>query len=153
VLATQLAAAAKAYDYVVIDCSPSLSLLNQNALVFADSLLCPVACDYLSLIGVRQVMKTIKNINHLSTTPIQLWGVLPTFYDARATICREALATLQQHFGERCLRPIRATMRVKEAPATGKTLFEYAATSSAALDYCAIVDQLLSHEEKVARTA
>ena len=58
--------------------------MNQNALVFADSVLVPVACDFLSLVGVRQVIKTVKNVNALLHHPVQIWGVLPTFYDARA---------------------------------------------------------------------
>ncbi len=84
VLSTRLADARQNYDYVVVDCSPSLSLLNQNALVFADGVLCPVACDYLSLVGVRQVVKTVKNVNRLLSHPVQIWGVLPTMYDTRA---------------------------------------------------------------------
>ena len=77
--------------------------MNQNALVFADGILVPVACDFLSLVGVRQVIKTVKNVNSLLHHPVQIWGVLPTFYDARARICRDAVDTLKQHFGERCL--------------------------------------------------
>ena len=120
VLCDRLSSAAAAYDYVVLDCSPSLSLMNQNALVFADSVLVPVACDYLSLVGVRQVIKTVKNVNALLHHPVQIWGVLPTFYDARAKICREAVTTLKSHFGDRCLAPVRAAMKVKEAPAQGR---------------------------------
>ncbi len=65
VLATRLEAARELYDHIIVDCSPSLSLMNQNALVFADAVLCPVACDYLSLVGVRQVLRTIKHVNKL----------------------------------------------------------------------------------------
>jgi chromosome partitioning protein len=144
VLSKRLEAAAASYDFVVLDCSPSLSLMNQNALVFADSVLVPVACDYLSLVGVRQVIRTVKNVNQLLHHPVQIWGVLPTFYDARARICREAHDTLRQHFGPRCLAPIRAAMRIKEAPAQGKTIFEYAAGSNAAEDYANVVERILS---------
>jgi chromosome partitioning protein len=152
VLSERLAAAAAGYDYVVIDCSPSLSLMNQNALVFADSVLVPVACDYLSLVGVRQVIKTVKNVNALLHHPVSIWGVLPTFYDARAKICREAVTTLKQHFGDRCLAPVRAVMKVKEAPAQGQTIFEYAADSNAAEDYAAVVQTILTSRERTAGT-
>lgn len=148
VLHDRLAAAAAAYDYVVIDCSPSLSLMNQNALVFADSVLVPVACDYLSLVGVRQVIKTVKNVNALLHHPVQIWGVLPTFYDARAKICREAVTTLKSHFGDRCLAPVRAVMKVKEAPAQGQTIFEYAPDSNAAEDYAAVVQTIVTSRER-----
>jgi chromosome partitioning protein len=143
ILATRLAGAREAYDYVIVDCSPSLSLMNQNALCFADSVLCPVACDYLSLVGVRQVLRTIKQVNKLLGHPVQLWGVLPTMFDARARICHEALDTLREHFKDRCLAPIRSTIRVKEAPSQGRTLLEHAPDSSAAEDYLAVVKRLL----------
>ena len=74
---------------------------------------------------------------------VELWGVLPTQFDARARICHEALATLREHVGERCLSPVRLAIKVKEAPAEGKTLFEYAPGSSAACDYDLVVDKLL----------
>ncbi len=143
VLADRLNTAAGDYDYVVLDCSPSLSLMNQNALVFADSVLVPVACDYLSLVGVRQVLKTVKNVNSLLHHPVQIWGVLPTFFDGRAKICNEAVATLKDHFGDKCLPPIRAAIKVKEAPSVGQTIFEYAAGSNAAEDYGVIVDRII----------
>jgi chromosome partitioning protein len=144
VLATRLARARELYDFVIVDCSPSLSLLNQNALVMADAVLCPVACDYLSLVGVRQVLRTIKHVNKLLSHPVKLWGVLPTLFDARARICHEALDTLREHFGERCFEPVRLAIKVKEAPARGKTLLEYAPGSSAATDYVRVVERLLN---------
>ena len=143
VLRDRLWAVGASYDVVVLDCSPSLSLLNQNALVFADAVLVPVACDFLSLVGVRQVVKTIKNVNALLHHPVEIWGVLPTFYDSRARVCRDALETLEKHFGERCLPPIRQATRIKEAPAASKTLFEHAPNSTAAGDYARIVDLVI----------
>jgi len=121
-----------------------LSLMNQNALAFADAVLCPVACDYLSLVGVRQVLRTIKQVNRILGHAVQLWGVLPTQFDTRARICREALETLKQNFGDVCLSPIHYVSRVKEAPSVGKTLFEYAPTSTATEDYWRVVEKLLS---------
>ena len=143
ILRDRLDAGTKDYDVVLLDCSPSLSLLNQNALVFADGVLVPVACDYLSLVGVRQVIKTVKNVNSLLHHPVQIWGVLPTFYDARARICRDAVETLEKHFGDRCLQPIRQATRVKEAPASAKTIFEHAPESHAAIDYARVVETLV----------
>lgn len=147
ILKDRLAPSIQGYDFVILDCSPSLSLMNQNALVFAHNVLVPVACDYLSLVGVRQVLKTIRNVNQLLHHPVRLWGVLPTFYDARANICREAVETMQQHFGDRCLSPIRSAIKVKEAPAHGQTIFEYASGSTAADDYRAVVEQLIEEHE------
>ena len=143
VLQQRLSAVADSYDYVIVDCSPSLSLMNQNALVLADSVLVPVACDYLSLVGVRQVIKTVKNVNTLLRHPLQIWGVLPTFYDSRARICTEALETLRSHFGERCLKPIRATTKLKEAPAQARSIFDHAPGTNGAEDYASLVDAVL----------
>jgi chromosome partitioning protein len=144
ILRDRLTQASGQYDVIMLDCSPSLSLLNQNALVFADGILVPVACDFLSLVGVRQVIKTVKNVNQLLHHPVQIYGVLPTFYDARARICRDAWSTLKEHFGERCFMPVRSTTKIKEAPAQGKTIFEYAPDSHAALDYQRVVDRLVT---------
>jgi chromosome partitioning protein len=144
ILRDRLVAASSHYDVILLDCSPSLSLLNQNALVFADGILVPVACDFLSLVGVRQVIKTVKNVNSLLHHPVQIHGVLPTFYDARARICRDAWGTLKEHFGERCFQPIRQNTRVKEAPAQGKTIFEHAPDSHAARDYQRVVERLIT---------
>ncbi len=147
VLRERLSQAMELYDYILLDCSPSLSLMNQNALVCADSVLIPVACDYLSLVGVRQVIKTVKHVNTLLHHPVQIWGVLPTMFDGRAKIAREAVSTLENHFAERCLPPIRSAIKVKEAPAQGQTLFEYAPYSPAAEDYLKIVDRIIQSRE------
>jgi chromosome partitioning protein len=143
VLRDRLAPAYDDYDVVLLDCSPSLSLMNQNALVAVDGIVVPVACDFLSLVGVRQVIKTVKNVNLLLHHPVQIYGVLPTFFDARARICRDAVDTLREHFGDRVLPPIRQAIRLKEAPAQGKTIFEFAPDSTSAEDYQNVVDLLV----------
>jgi chromosome partitioning protein len=146
VMASRLARARESYDYVIVDCSPSLSLLNQNALVLADAVLCPVACDYLSLIGIRQVVRTVKHVNKILNHPVNFWGVLPTLFDSRARICNEALDTLKKNFRDVCLDPIHFAIKVKEAPSLGKTLFEYAPNSSAAGDYWRVIERLMQVE-------
>jgi chromosome partitioning protein len=155
VMASRLSRARTSYDYVIVDCSPSLSLLNQNALVLADAVLCPVACDYLSLIGIRQVVRTVKHVNKILGHPVNFWGVLPTLYDSRARICNEALDTLRNNFRDVCLDPIHFAIKVKEAPSLGKTLFEYAPNSSAAIDYLRVIERLIRVEtprEQASRT-
>ncbi|HEY3666888.1 MAG TPA: AAA family ATPase [Polyangiaceae bacterium] len=147
VMASRLARARETYDYVIIDCSPSLSLLNQNALVAADAVLCPVACDYLSLIGIRQVLRTVKHVNKILNHPVNFWGVLPTLFDSSARICNEALDTLKKNFKDVCLEPIHFAIKVKEAPSMGKTLFEYAPNSSAAGDYWRVIERLMLTDE------
>ncbi|MEM6958529.1 MAG: ParA family protein [Myxococcota bacterium] len=143
VLRDRLANATSAYDVVVLDCAPALSLLNQNALVFADGVLIPVGCDYLSLIGVKQVLKTLKDVRTLLRHEPKILGVLPTFYDVRNRISRDAVATLEKGFGERCLAPIRVNTKLREAPSARQTIFEYAPESHGAADYRRVVETVL----------
>ncbi|MCC7070016.1 MAG: ParA family protein [Deltaproteobacteria bacterium] len=140
------------YTHVVVDCGPSLSLINQNALCFVDEVLVPVACDYLSLVGVKQVLKTVKNINQHLGHPLRVGAVLPTFYDGRAKICRDALEALQQHFGELCLPPVRQNTKLKEAPSHKKTIFEHDPSSTGAEDYRVVVRLMLERSRRVAPT-
>jgi chromosome partitioning protein len=132
------------YDVVVLDCSPSLSLLNQNALVFADHVIIPVSCDYLSLVGVKQVIKTLSNVHEHLKHPVRILGVVPTFYDSRHKIGREVVETLKTKFGELCFPTVRANTKLREAPAAKQSIFEYAPDSAGADDYRAIVEKVLA---------
>lgn len=139
---------ATSYTHVIIDCGPSLSLVNQNALCYVDEVLVPVACDYLSLVGVKQVLKTIRNVNQHLGHPLRVGGVLPTFYDGRAKICRDALDALKKHFGEVCLPPVRANTKLKEAPSHKKTIFEHDPSSTGAEDYRVVVRIMLERARR-----
>jgi chromosome partitioning protein len=140
-----LMAVSRRYDYVFIDCGPSLNLLNQNALSYADEVVIPVTCDYLALVGVKQVLRTIKDIERHLHHAVRVSAVLPTFYDGRTRLAREVLATLQGHFKHRCLEPIRSNTRLAEAPSHRKSIFEYAPDSHGAADYNRVVDWLLAN--------
>mgnify|MGYP001794124842 CR=1 FL=1 len=144
ILRQRLGESVRRYDVVILDCAPALSLMNQNALVFADGVLVPVGCDYLSLVGVKQVLRTIGEVRRLLRHEVQLLGVLPTFYDARVNIAREALAALEGHFGDRCFTPVRINTRLREAPQHKKTIFELAPESHGAEDYRRLVARLLA---------
>lgn len=134
------------YDYIILDCGPSLSLLNQNALYFSDEVLIPVACDYLSLVGVKQIIKTLKNVQQQLRHPITIFGVLPTFYDVRNNISHEVVKTLERYFKDKVLEPIRINTKLKEAPSKQMSVFEYAPKSGAADDYRALVDRVIRSE-------
>lgn len=140
---------AASYTHVIIDCGPSLSLINQNALCYVDEVIVPVACDYLSLVGVKQVLKTVKNVNQHLGHPLRVGAVLPTFYDGRAKICRDAHEALQKHFGSLCLPPIRMNTKLKEAPSHKKTIFEHDPHSTGAEDYRVVVRMLLERGKQV----
>ena len=128
------------YDRIVIDCGPSLSLLNQNALCVADGVLVPVSCDYLSLVGVRQVMRTMRNVGKLLSHELELVGLVPTMYDGRRRIDRQVHSALVERFGARVSPAIRRTTRITEAPSRAKTVFEDAPKSRGAADYRELVD-------------
>lgn len=132
------------YDYVILDCPPALSLVNQNALVYADEVIVPVSCDFLAMVGVKQILRTLDRMNNLMGQPVSICGVLPTFFDSRTRLSAEVLQNLRDYFKEKTLPPIRVSTRLKEAPSHKKTIYEYAPNSSAAEDYLAVVDRLLA---------
>lgn len=131
------------YDYVVLDCGPSLNLLNQNALSYADEVVIPVACDYLALVGVKQVLRTIREVERHLHHAVRISAVLPTFFDARTRLACEVLDTLRGHFKDKCLAPIRSNTRLAEAPSHKRTIFEHAPESHGAADYARVVDWLV----------
>ncbi|MBI4508306.1 MAG: ParA family protein [Deltaproteobacteria bacterium] len=135
------------YGYVILDCGPSLNLLNQNALTYADEVVIPVTCDYLALVGVKQVLQTIKDIERHLHHAVRIAGVLPTFFDGRTRLAREAYETLKGHFKHKCLEPIRQNTRLAEAPANRKTVFEHAPDSNGAMDYKRVVDWILGEHQ------
>jgi len=137
-------AISRRYDHIIIDCGPSLNLLNQNALSYADEVIIPVTCDYLALVGVKQVLRTIKDVERHLGHAVRVSAVLPTFYDGRTRLAREVLETLQGHFKTKCLEPIRLNTRLAEAPSHKKTIFEYAPASHGASDYNRVCDWVLA---------
>jgi chromosome partitioning protein len=154
VLAKRLAQAGRdmgGYTHVIIDCAPSLSLINQNALCAVDEVLIPVGCDYLSLVGVKQVLKTLKNVHaHLGHT-VKVGGVLPTFFDARAKICRDSLEAMKKHFGDLTLPPVRQNVKLREAPSHKKTIFEHDPNCPGSEDYRMVVHYILERSRRIAR--
>jgi chromosome partitioning protein len=146
VLAERLAPL-KRYQYIVLDCGPSLNLLNQNALTFADEVMIPVSCDYLALVGVKQVLHTLKNIDKHMGHAVRISGVVPTFFDARTRLARDAVETLSGHFKERLYAPIRRSTRLAEAPSKRQTIFEYAPDSSGADDYRKLVERFVGNAQ------
>lgn len=134
------------YDYVIFDCAPALSILNQNALTYAGEVLIPVSCDYLALVGVKQVLRTLRRVSEQTGREVRIAGVLPTFYDCRKRVCADAVSYLRKTFGKRTLPPIRVNTKLAEAPSFKKTIFEHAADSHGARDYIRVVEWLRTGE-------
>lgn len=132
----------RSYDYVLLDCAPSLDILNVAALLLCNEVLIPVAVNYLDLVGVGQYLETVREVREHTGQDIRLLIVLPTFYDSRPIKCREILGMLQRHFGKLVADPIRANVRVAEAPSHQKTIFEYDPRSYGAIDYAKLVERV-----------
>jgi chromosome partitioning protein len=138
----------RSYDFVLLDCPPSLSLLSQNALTYAEEVLIPISMDYLALIGVKQILNTITMVNEVLEHPVSISGIVPTFYDVRNRISREVLMTLKEHFGARVLSPIRVNTKLREAPSHKQSIFEYDPHSYGAQDYQRLADEVRHYDEK-----
>ena len=129
-------------DWVVMDCPPSSGLLAMNALLAADDLVIPVACDFLSLQGLSMLMQTLQRVEEKMQAASRKWIVLTRFH-MRRRLSREVQDTLTSHFPGRLLAtPIRENVALAEAPGFGKTVFEYQASSNGATDYALLVEDL-----------
>ena len=132
-----------AYDYVIIDCPPSLGLLTINALVAAAAVIVPVQCEYLALEGLGQLTEVIALVRRHLNPSLQLRGVVLTMFDARTNLSREVEAEVRRHFPATFAAVIPRSIRLSEAPSHGKTILEYDAASRGARAYLALADELL----------
>ncbi|MEJ2722539.1 MAG: ParA family protein [bacterium] len=131
-------------DVVICDCSPTINLININALNFVDEVIIPVSMDYLAQEGARQTLEIIDEINQYSPGRTQAVGILGTFYDARTKLSKEVLETLRKHFGGQVFDTvIRVNTSLREAPSFNRTIFEYSPLSRGAFDYYQLTEELL----------
>ena len=129
VLRTALADITGGYDFVLIDCSPSLGVLTINALTAADEVLIPLQCETLSHRGVGQLLDTIGDVRRLTNRDLVVLGVLPTLFDGRTTHARAVLADVSDRFGVPVLDPpINRSIRFAEAPASGESILTTASS-------------------------
>jgi chromosome partitioning protein len=134
----------KGCDYVICDCSPSLNLININALAYCDEVIIPVAMDFLSQAGAEQTNEIIEEIKMLNNRRPLTFKILPTFYDARTRLSARVLEDLRRRFGERVFNTvIRINTALREAPGGNKTIFEHAPLSRGAFDYYHLTEEIL----------
>jgi chromosome partitioning protein len=136
----------KGYDYVILDASPSLSILNQNALVYCDEVFIPVPTDYLGYDALKKIIEATLTINHAFDTETRITKIIPTMYDMRNKICREYLDKMRNEFYDLLSEPIRINAKLKEAPKFGKSIFAYDAKSRGAKDYMKLVKSVINDE-------
>ena len=132
------------YDFILIDCPPSLNMLTLNAMVAADSLLIPVQCEYYALEGLSALMATLKNIQDTVNPKLHLEGILRTMYDDRNRLTKDVSEQLLRYFGDKVFRTcIPRNIRLAEAPSHGLPVINYDKSSRGALAYIALVGEML----------
>ena len=139
------------YDFVLIDCSPSLNLINQLALVYADELIIPVSMDYLALVGAAQVLENINILGEEFDNRIELLGVLPTFVDNRKNITMQTMQTIRRIYQDRLLSPIRVDSKIESAIAKHRTIFELDPKSKGAEDYMRLCEEIVARGQAISR--
>ena len=131
-------------DIVICDCSPSINLLNLNALAYADWAIIPVTMDFFAMMGARQTMSMMTQVEQILKRPTQTLGILPTFYDQRTKISRQMNESMIAEFGSKMFKSrIRSNVQLREAQAFQKTIFEHAPYSSGALDYYMLTKEVI----------
>lgn len=130
------------YDWILLDCSPSLGIITVSALTAADDVLIPLQCETLSHRGVGQLMETIRDVQRLTNPALRVAGMLPTLFDGRTTHARAVLGDLGPRYGVRVFSPISRSIRFAEAPAAGRSILATAGDSRGASDYRRLAREL-----------
>lgn len=137
------------YDYIIIDCPPSLGLLNTNALTAANSVLIPVQCEYYALEGMTQLLQTIRRIQKLFNKSLVIEGVLLTMYDARTNLSIEVSQEIRKHFKEKAYKTyIPRNIKLSEAPSMGLSIFDYAVSSEGARAYVSLTKEVIANNSE-----
>ncbi len=128
------------YDYQLLDCAPSVSLLTVNAVAYVEEVFIPVSMEMLALAGARYFMRYLRDISRMLGGGARIRLIVPTFYDPRRRVSEMVLQSLIQDFGSRVTHPIRIDTKLSEAPGVGQTIFEYAPGGRGATDYAKLAD-------------
>ncbi|PKM21800.1 MAG: chromosome partitioning protein [Gammaproteobacteria bacterium HGW-Gammaproteobacteria-14] len=136
------------YDYILIDCPPSLNMLTVNALTAADSVIVPLQCEYYALEGLTALLNTIEKIRSVLNPKLHIGGILRTMYDPRNSLSNDVSNQLITHFGDKVYRTIiPRNVRLAEAPSHGAPVITYDAKSRGAISYLALAGEILRREQ------
>lgn len=142
------------YDFIIIDCPPSLGVLNLNALMAADSVIIPVQCEYYALEGLTQLLSTIRLVRTQLNGRLEIEGVLLTMLDERTNLGVEVSEDVRKYFKEKVFKTaIPRNIKLTEAPSRGQSIFEYDVRSLGALAYANVAKELLSRNKEVKKHA
>jgi len=137
------------YDYILIDCPPSLNMLTLNALTAASAVLIPIQCEYYALEGLSALLETVEQIREAVNPGLEVEGLLRTMYDARNNLANEVSDQLLQHFGDRVYRTIiPRNVRLAEAPSYGAPIIKYDSASRGAIAYLALAAELVRRQKE-----
>lgn len=137
------------FDYIVIDCPPSLGTLTVNSLIATDELIIPIQCEYYAMEGVSLILKTLKKIKAKVNTKIQLFGLLLTMYDGRTRLSAQVESEIRKHFKERVFETkIPRSVRLAEAPSHGKPIILYDIRSTGSVAYMQFTEEVLKRYEQ-----
>ena len=136
------------FDYVFLDCPPTIGILTYNALIACTDIFVPVEMDFYALEGMSQLINTIQLVNEVRDEPIDVSRVIVTKYEQNTRVAQAALNNIREFFGDRvCQTYIRKNTTIREAPSEGKTILDYAPNSTGATDYWGLAQEILSHKE------
>lgn len=137
------------YDYILIDCAPSLGLLTLNALTASDSVIIPIQCEYFALEGLGKLLNTIKSVQKIHNPNLDIEGLLLTMYDSRLRLSNQVVEEVQKHFSEMVFETIiQRNVRLSEAPSYGETIINYDATSKGATNYLSLAHEIIKKNKQ-----
>ncbi len=136
------------YDYILIDCAPSLGLITLNALTAANSVIVPIQCEYFALEGLGKLLNTIKSVQKTFNPNLDIEGLLLTMYDARLRLSNQVVEEVQKHFSNMVFKTIiQRNVRLSEAPSFGETIINYDATSKGATNHINLAQEIIDKNE------
>ncbi|MDH7912944.1 AAA family ATPase [Winogradskyella sp. SYSU M77433] len=137
------------YDYILIDCAPSLGLLTLNALTASDSVIIPIQCEYFALEGLGKLLNTIKSVQKIHNQSLDIEGMLLTMYDSRLRLSNQVVEEVQKHFSDMVFDTIiQRNVRLGEAPSYGESIINYDVSSKGAVNYLNLAKELINKNEK-----
>ena len=152
-LARALEPVSAGFDYILVDCPPSLGLLTLNALVAADAALIPLQCEYYALEGLALLTRTLDLVRARANPRLAIGGIVFTMYDGRTTLTTQVRGEVERHFGEHVLRTvIPRSVRLTEAPSHGRSIVQYDLRSAGAVAYLELAKEVLARDEARTRT-
>lgn len=137
------------YDYIIIDCAPSLGLITVNALTAADSVIIPIQCEYYALEGLGKLLNTIKNVQKIHNPNLDIEGLLLTMYDGRLRLSNQVVEEVHSHFPDMVFETIISrNVRLSEAPSYGESILMYDAESKGAVQYIQLAEEVLKRNKQ-----